>query len=150
MASIINKARIKKRSLVIRAVAIALIWRGGGGCIFIYSGSARLVSFANEVDFKRSQSGRTQIYEYTPPPPPPISVLATALLVITVLDLKNAFGEVHHNLIQSSVLKYHHVPDHIEDIVGSLYTNFKTSVITSVYYCWTWRTARRLSQPFIF
>ena len=61
---------------------------------------------------------------------PPISVLATVLLVITLLDLKNAFGEVHHNLIQS-VLEYHHVPDHIEDIVGSLYTNFKTSVITS-------------------
>ena len=33
--------------------------------------------FWNEVDFKRSQSGRTRIYEYTPPPP--ISVLATAL-----------------------------------------------------------------------
>ena len=28
-------------------------------------------------------------------------------LVITLLDLKNAFGEVHHNLIQS-VLGYHH------------------------------------------
>ena len=51
-------------------------------------------------------------------------------LVITLLDLKNAFGEVHHNLIQS-VLEYHHVPDHIKDIVKSLYTNFKTSVITS-------------------
>ena len=38
-----------------RAVARALI----GGCIFIYSGRARLVSFGNKVDFKRSQSGRT-------------------------------------------------------------------------------------------
>ena len=30
-------------------------------------------------------------------------------LVITLLDLKNAFGEVHHNLI-SSILDYHHIP----------------------------------------
>ena len=33
-------------------------------------------------------------------------------LIITLLDLKNAFGEVHHNLI-SEVLKYHHIPPHI-------------------------------------
>ena len=32
-------------------------------------------------------------------------------LVITVLDLKNAFGEVHHSLIPE-VLKHHHVPTH--------------------------------------
>ena len=30
-------------------------------------------------------------------------------VVITLLDLKNAFGEVHHNLI-SEVLCYYHVP----------------------------------------
>ena len=30
-------------------------------------------------------------------------------LVITLLDFKNAFGEVHHNLIPV-VLDYHHVP----------------------------------------
>ena len=29
-------------------------------------------------------------------------------LVITLLDLKNAFGEVHHNLIQF-VFGYHHI-----------------------------------------
>ena len=33
-------------------------------------------------------------------------------VIITLLDLKNAFGEVHHNLIQS-VLDYHHIPDHV-------------------------------------
>ena len=56
-----------------RAVARTLIGEGGGGGVYSYnySGSARL-------DFKRSLSGRTRIYEYTPPPPP-ISVLATAL-----------------------------------------------------------------------
>ena len=31
-------------------------------------------------------------------------------LVIALLDLKNAFGEVHHNLIQE-VLLYHHITD---------------------------------------
>ncbi len=51
-------------------------------------------------------------------------------LIITLLDLKNAFGEVHHNLIKS-VLGYHHIPDHIQLIIESLYTNFKTSIITS-------------------
>ena len=53
-------------------------------------------------------------------------------LVITILDLKNAFGEVHHNLIQS-VLEYHHVPHHIKNVIASLYTDFKTSVITSKF-----------------
>ena len=33
-------------------------------------------------------------------------------LVITLLDLKNAFGEVHHNLTPA-VLSYHHIPDEI-------------------------------------
>ena len=32
--------------------------------------------------------------------------------VISLLDLKNAFGEVHHTLIPE-ILKYHHTPDHI-------------------------------------
>ena len=50
-------------------------------------------------------------------------------LVITLLDLKNAFGEVHHNLIQT-VLDYHHIPDHIKLLIKSLYTDFKTSIIT--------------------
>ena len=53
-------------------------------------------------------------------------------LVITLLDLKNAFGEVHHNLIQS-ILEYHHIPDHIKNVIKSLYTDFKTSVITSEF-----------------
>ena len=35
-------------------------------------------------------------------------------VVITLLDLKNAFGEVHHNLIQS-VLDYHHIPKDVSE-----------------------------------
>ena len=53
-------------------------------------------------------------------------------VVITLLDLKNAFGEIHHNLIQS-VLDYHHIPDHIKFVIKSLYTDFKTSIITSEF-----------------
>ena len=63
--------------IMTRAVARALI--GGGGCIFIYSGSDRLVSFEIKLISKEVSRGRTRIYEYTPPPP--ISVLATALIM---------------------------------------------------------------------
>ena len=47
-------------------------------------------------------------------------------LVITLLDLKNAFGEINHNLIAMS-------PHHIKVVIKSLYTNFKTSIITSSF-----------------
>ena len=52
-------------------------------------------------------------------------------LVKTLLDLKNAFGEVHHNLIKS-VLSYHHVPEKI--LISSLYINYKTSIITDKFF----------------
>ena len=53
-------------------------------------------------------------------------------LVITLLDIKNAFGEVHHNLIQTA-FDYHHIPDHIKSLVKSLYTDFKTSILTNAF-----------------
>ena len=53
-------------------------------------------------------------------------------LVITLLDLKNAFGELHHNLIYK-VLQYHHIPDPINELIRSLYTNFQTSIITEKF-----------------
>ena len=40
-------------------------------------------------------------------------------LVITLLNLKNAFGEAHHNLIKS-VLSYHHIPEKIQSLISSL------------------------------
>jgi len=49
--------------------------------------------------------------------------------VVTLLDLKNAFDEVHHNLIQE-VLSYRHIPGHIKFLVRNLYTDFKTSILT--------------------
>ena len=48
-------------------------------------------------------------------------------LVITLFDLRNAFGEVHHNLI-GQVLRYHHVPNHIKQLVSALNTDFRASM----------------------
>ena len=53
-------------------------------------------------------------------------------VVITLLDLKNAFGEVHHNLI-SEVFCYHHVPQQAQALTSSLYENFHTCIITDEY-----------------
>ena len=50
-------------------------------------------------------------------------------LVITLLDLRNAFWEVHHNLIQE-VLIYHNIPEHIRYLIQSLHTESKTSILT--------------------
>ena len=63
-------------------------------------------------------------------------------LIITLLDLKNAFGEVHHNL-KIEVLKYHHILPHIyknQMLLNhftiwcqwlKVYRGFHTSIITS-------------------
>ena len=51
-------------------------------------------------------------------------------LAIPLLDLKNTFGEVHHNLILE-VLKFQHILNHIRILVRSLYTNFQISMIIS-------------------
>ena len=40
-------------------------------------------------------------------------------LIVTLLDFKNAFGEVHHNLI-SAVYKYQHIPEQIDHLVKDL------------------------------
>ena len=53
-------------------------------------------------------------------------------VVITLLDLKNAFGEVNHNLI-SEVLNYHHVPTHMQCLIRSLCKDFQTSTITDSF-----------------
>ena len=58
---------------VCSAVARALI----GGCIFIYSGSARLVSFEIKLISKEVSQAEPEYMNIHPPPP--INVLATAL-----------------------------------------------------------------------
>ena len=51
---------------------------------------------------------------------------------MTLLDLKNAFGEVHHNLIKS-VLSYHHIPSHVKAPISRLDLDLKTSIITEEF-----------------
>ena len=53
-------------------------------------------------------------------------------VVITLLDLKNAFGEVHHNLI-NTVLSYHHIPQTVQLLVANLYTGFHSSIISDCF-----------------
>ena len=53
-------------------------------------------------------------------------------IVITLLYVKNAFCEVHHNLI-TDVLSHHHIPPEIREIVKHLYANFFTCVSKSEY-----------------
>ena len=51
-------------------------------------------------------------------------------LFITLLDLKNTFGELYHQLI-NSVLRYHQIPDDTTSLVDSFYTTCSISVETS-------------------
>ena len=52
---------------VLRAGARTLI--GGGGCIFIYSGSARLVSFVIKLISKEISRAKPKYMNIHPPPP---------------------------------------------------------------------------------
>ena len=51
-------------------------------------------------------------------------------VTITLLDLKNAFDELYHNLIYEVL---HHLPRGTRDLIQSLYTNFQTSIITEQF-----------------
>ena len=53
-------------------------------------------------------------------------------LIITLLDLKNAFGKASHDLLILT-LKYHHMLDHIIFLVKSLYTDYQLTVETDSY-----------------
>ena len=54
-------------------------------------------------------------------------------VTITLIDLKNVFGEVHHSLIQS-VLPYHRIPDQINRIVKMLYSDLHLSIIAKDFH----------------
>ena len=56
------------------------------------------------------------------------ALLKKYLVVIALLDLK-IFGDVHYNLIRN-VLAYHHIPDSIQNLVESLYTEVISCIIT--------------------
>ena len=53
-------------------------------------------------------------------------------LIVTLLDLKNAFGEVDHMLIKTT-LGYHHIPDFASDIILNIYNDFYTTILTKSY-----------------
>ena len=53
-------------------------------------------------------------------------------VTITLIDLQNAFGEVHHNLIDT-VLKYHHILDDVIKIIRSLYSDFHITILTNSF-----------------
>ena len=50
-------------------------------------------------------------------------------LFITLIDLRNAFGEVHHSLL-NKVLEYHHVPIEVKSLIQNMYKDFHISVGT--------------------
>ena len=60
--------------------------------------SERLAGMTNIIDHSRKQKSIT----------------------ITLVDLKNTFGEVHHSLIQTD-RHYHHILDEINNILKMLY-----------------------------
>ena len=51
---------------------------------------------------------------------------------IILLDLKNAFGEVHHYLIKS-VLEYHHIPESLQLLIANLYTDFHLHITSDSF-----------------
>ena len=53
-------------------------------------------------------------------------------VIITLLDLKNAFGEIDHQVILK-VLEYHHFPESIKLLVKAYYTNYKVSIGTDKF-----------------
>ena len=53
-------------------------------------------------------------------------------VVVTLLDLRNAFGTVDHHLIQK-VLEYHHIPEDVKCIVKSYYENYKIRIGIATY-----------------
>ena len=62
-------------------VTRALIVGGGGGCIFIYSCSARRISFEMNLISKEIRRAEHEYMNIHPPtPPPPINALVTPLL----------------------------------------------------------------------
>ena len=52
--------------------------------------------------------------------------------VETLLDLRNAIGEIHHSLIPV-VVAHHHIPDNIIKAIMSIYEDFASTVATDSF-----------------
>ena len=53
-------------------------------------------------------------------------------LVITLIDLQNAFGEVHHSLLRR-VLDFHHIPHELRELILEMYRDFYVTIGTMGY-----------------
>ena len=54
-------------------------------------------------------------------------------LVVTLLYLKTAFGEVHHHNLIMEILKHHHMPNEVQHMISNLYGNFNTRIACKDY-----------------
>ena len=53
-------------------------------------------------------------------------------LNVSLIDLRNAFGEVNHKFLEKA-LKFHHLPEHMIDLILDLYNDYKISVATKSF-----------------
>ena len=53
-------------------------------------------------------------------------------IIITLLDLKNAFGEVDHLLLLKT-LEYHHIPENIKLVISEYYDDYVITIATDQY-----------------
>ena len=53
-------------------------------------------------------------------------------IIITLLDLKNDFGEIDHKLLLK-LSKYHHIPDEIKLLITDYYKNYTITIATDMY-----------------
>ena len=60
---------LRKRKIRLFTRAVARSVNGEGGCIFIYSGSARLVSFEIKLISKEASRAEPEYMNIHPPPP---------------------------------------------------------------------------------
>ena len=53
-------------------------------------------------------------------------------IIITLLDLKNEFGEVDHRLLLKA-LEYHHIPENIKLLISEYYDDYAITIATNQY-----------------
>ena len=61
-----------------------------------------------------------------------IAWLKQRSVIVPLLDLRNAFGEVHYNLMKN-VLEYHHIPESLELLITNLCTDIHSYVISDSF-----------------
>ena len=53
-------------------------------------------------------------------------------LFATLIDLRNAFREVHHSVL-NKVLEYHHVLNEVKSLIQNMYKDFNISIGTKCF-----------------